>query len=389
MKVAFITSTFPSPDKPSLGIFNLRAAKALSLHCNITVYKLRMWKPGRPFKSEDTYEGLKVRTYALPLFLSNSIWGYIFSSYITYYFLRKSIGREKYDVLFSSGIDYGGLLSAMIARKTGTKHVAQVIGSDVNFSLPQLKKLGFDRVYNKGVHGIIAVCNDLRKRVAELLPDIKQTGVAYRGIDLKKFVASPLPDEQGTQFLFLGGFPGGKGDDGINLKGGITLTDLWKANEHAFHNLHFRLVIGGVNSNDEWLEKWKASLQYPDAVTIAGVVKTERAQELIKQSHIVLLPSLAEGLPNIAVESAALGRVVIGSKVNGVPEIILHEKTGFTLEPLDKEAWLNAMLTLGPDKAKLQQMGTAAREHVTHHFDSEQFAPAIMNMFKLVVKTSN
>jgi glycosyltransferase involved in cell wall biosynthesis len=388
LKVALITSTFPSPDKPSLGIFNLRAAKALAASCDLTVYKLRTWKPGRKRFEEMHYEGLRVKTYALPLLPFNNIYGYVVSSYIAALFLRKEISSRQYDILFSSGIDFGGLLTALITPHTSARHVAQVIGSDVNFDLPKISKLGLMHVYRKGVHGILCVCNDLMAQVNRMMPFVTDVAVAYRGIDLNAFQPSPLPDIPGTRFLFLGGFPGGIGDDGINLKGGITLTSLWKQNEERFHELGFSLTVGGVNASGDFVRQWHASLRYPGSVTLVGTVPSPQAHALIKESHIVLVPSLAEGLPNIAVESAALGRVVIGSRVNGVPEIVLDGTTGVLLPPREPQPWIDAIIKYGQDKDTLQKMATAARAHVESNFNAASFGPAVTRLFHQILSAA-
>ena len=385
LKIAFITSTFPSPDKPSQGIFNLRAAKDLSSFCDLTVYKLRTWRPGRKIKTELNYEGIRVKIIAIPIFPFNGIVFSVLNCYLSYFYLRSEIKKQQFNILYSSGIHYSGFICSLVSSNAHIKHIAQVIGSDVNFELPKLIRLNFSKIYYKGIFGILSVCKDLEQKVKNYLPEINNTEIAYRGIDILKFTPTlRIRKDDKTQFLFLGGFPKGSGEGGINLKGGVNLTTIWKENEGEFNTLNFRLVIGGVYSNENWIIEWKNSLKYPENIKLVGNLKSEDAREQIIESDIVLLPSLYEGLPNIAVESAALERVVLGSKVNGVPEIIIDKITGILLPPNDLSSWKDAMIKYGSDKKLLADMGENARKWVCKNFDSRNFAPTVIRFFEKV-----
>ena len=47
IRVAMVVIGFPTADRPDNGIFNLRAARALSQSVDLTVLYLRAWKPNR------------------------------------------------------------------------------------------------------------------------------------------------------------------------------------------------------------------------------------------------------------------------------------------------------------------------------------------------------
>ena len=55
------------------------------------------------------------------------------------------------------------------------------------------------------------------------------------------------------------------------------------------------------------------------------------------------MPSPHDGLPDVAMESIALGKPVIASNVNGVSELIDHRKTGYILPSLSIETISNAI----------------------------------------------
>jgi colanic acid/amylovoran biosynthesis glycosyltransferase len=144
----------------------------------------------------------------------------------------------------------------------------------------------------------------------------------------------------------------------------------------------FKLSIAGHGTDRKEIQSWYKNLKYPQSVNIKGMIKQAEVISLIQASHIILIPSLAEGLPNLAVEAAALGRIVIGSDAGGIPEIVQHNETGIIIPSHNKEALLNAMLNLADNKKDWNKMAQAARQRVETYFDSRNFAPALLKVFK-------
>lgn len=59
---------------------------------------------------------------------------------------------------------------------------------------------------------------------------------------------------------------------------------------------------------------------------------TERLVWLYNAADAFVLPSLQDNLPNTVVESLACGTPVVGFRIGGVPEMVVHEKTGYLAE---------------------------------------------------------
>jgi glycosyltransferase involved in cell wall biosynthesis len=77
-----------------------------------------------------------------------------------------------------------------------------------------------------------------------------------------------------------------------------------------------------------------------------------------------------DGIPNVFVESMAMGVPVVGTKVSAIPELIEHEKTGLLVSPGNPEALANAMLRLLQDENLRNRIIVAAKEKVTTCFDN-------------------
>ena len=73
-------------------------------------------------------------------------------------------------------------------------------------------------------------------------------------------------------------------------------------------------------------------------------------------ADFLVLPSLSEGYPMVALESLACGTPIIASRVGGIPEIIISPDFGTMVPSRDSEALAQAILdAVGKnwDQAKL------------------------------------
>tara|TARA_B100000242_G_C42695374_1_gene325431 strand:- start:213 stop:530 length:318 start_codon:yes stop_codon:yes gene_type:complete len=82
------------------------------------------------------------------------------------------------------------------------------------------------------------------------------------------------------------------------------------------------------------------------------------------------MPSRQEGMPNVVMESMALGKPVLAANVNGVPELIEHEISGYIFEPYKIDAISNAMnyVMKNKDSSIIKNWGLKAQDHVKKNF---------------------
>ena len=76
---------------------------------------------------------------------------------------------------------------------------------------------------------------------------------------------------------------------------------------------------------------------------------------IYNSADVFVLPSLEDNLPNTIMEALACGVPCVGFNVGGVPEMIMHEKTGFVAPAADSQALAAGISwVLGhPDRAQL------------------------------------
>lgn len=133
-----------------------------------------------------------------------------------------------------------------------------------------------------------------------------------------------------------------------------------------------RLVLAGDGPLRSAIQKRCLELGVEPFVTITGWLSGEQIRDWLIRSRALVLPSFAEGLPVVIMESLALGRPVIASWVAGVPELVKDGQTGWLVPAGDVASLANAMsacLRAAPEQlAAMAESGKiAVREaHDTH-----------------------
>ncbi len=93
---------------------------------------------------------------------------------------------------------------------------------------------------------------------------------------------------------------------------------------------------------------------------------------ILKQAHIISLPSYAEGLPRVLIEAAACGKPIVTTNVPGCREIVNAGENGLLVPPKSPEALADALCSLIRNPDLRQQMGKRGREMAVRDFSTEQ-----------------
>lgn len=93
--------------------------------------------------------------------------------------------------------------------------------------------------------------------------------------------------------------------------------------------------------------------------------------EVLRQAHIVCLPSYREGLPKSLIEAAASGRPIVTTDVPGCRDVVDHGDNGLLVPARDGQALADALAVLINDPALRQTMGARGRERAEAEFALE------------------
>ncbi len=129
--------------------------------------------------------------------------------------------------------------------------------------------------------------------------------------------------------------------------------------------LSFELVLVGDGELRGELERLIGELGLGDTVRITGWRKNDEVLRDLAESRALVLPSFAEGLPVVIMESLAVERPVVTTQIAGVPELVVPGETGWLVPAGNVERLAEAMeAVLRADPSELHRMGRAGRERV-------------------------
>jgi glycosyltransferase involved in cell wall biosynthesis len=72
------------------------------------------------------------------------------------------------------------------------------------------------------------------------------------------------------------------------------------------------------------------------------------------------------------VDAMAAGKPAVGTRVGGIPEVLVDGETGVLVEPRDHGAMAASLIRLLKDDAARKRFGAAARERARQHFTVER-----------------
>ena len=156
----------------------------------------------------------------------------------------------------------------------------------------------------------------------------------------------------------------------------------------ALHRLNikgieFDMVLAGDGPMRQALEELIHRYDLAKKVYITGWISGEMVREQILQAQALVLPSLAEGLPVVIMESMALRRPVISTYIAGIPELVEPPKQGWLVPAGDVQSLAAAIEScLSTPRHILDQMGDAARERVISRHSVESQVARLAELFK-------
>lgn len=131
-----------------------------------------------------------------------------------------------------------------------------------------------------------------------------------------------------------------------------------------------KVVIVGDGEDRADLECRIGEAEVGDIVELVGWKTSAEIRELLLTARAFVLPSFAEGLPIVIMESLALECPVISTQVAAIPELVETGLTGWLIPPASPEALSAAFrLALDASPEELRGLGRRGRERVLNRHD--------------------
>ena len=107
----------------------------------------------------------------------------------------------------------------------------------------------------------------------------------------------------------------------------------------------------------------------------------------LNASDFLILPTLAEGRPNVVLESMACEKTIIASNVDGVPELINGGETGILIPPKDVNAISENIIKLLKDDDLVNKMGKNAKKRLLEmDLTWENYSKSVKDLYDEVCK---
>ncbi len=148
-------------------------------------------------------------------------------------------------------------------------------------------------------------------------------------------------------------------------------------------------VVGGGEMEDE-VRREVESLQLQDAVDLAGPLPHGEVAGVMGQSHVYAQHCLTppdgdmEGLGISFAEASARGLPIVTTRHNGIPDVVLHERTGLLSPEGDVAAMAANLANIADDPASWTRLGAAGRQHVAENFRQDRCVEDVVNLLRRV-----
>ncbi|MCE7982427.1 MAG: glycosyltransferase [Caldilinea sp. CFX5] len=164
------------------------------------------------------------------------------------------------------------------------------------------------------------------------------------------------------------------------VKGVNFLIDAFARLVAAYPHLQLQLV--GDGSERPALEQQVQTLGLGDKVQFLGIRSDMPA--LYPTFDLFVLPSLWEGMPNVALEAMACGVPVIATNTGGTPEVVHDGKSGLLAPPGDAATLAKVMVALIGDAERRDQLAQAGRHFVEQTFSINQTIAQTVALYEQV-----
>jgi len=140
-------------------------------------------------------------------------------------------------------------------------------------------------------------------------------------------------------------------------------------------------IIGAGPLHDE-LASLVRTLELENVVHLLGPQSQPQILQSLQGSDIFLLPSLAEALGVVLMESQAVGLPVVATATGGTGDVVLDDKSGFLVPPGDDDALAEKLEYLVTHPARWVPMGMVGRKHIEENFDVHRLNDRLVAIYK-------
>ncbi|NOY72579.1 MAG: glycosyltransferase family 4 protein [Gammaproteobacteria bacterium] len=159
----------------------------------------------------------------------------------------------------------------------------------------------------------------------------------------------------------------------------IAVLRGWKGHQYLIQaikklvdqGLSIKLIIAGAGPQEKNIRTLIKAEKLDQHVILAG--HRQDVPECISVMDVVVLPSVcSEATSQVLPQAMAMKKPVIATDVGGLPEVVIHKKTGLLIPPKDETAICNALSTFYNNTDLAKKMAEQGYEYCMKNFTFEQ-----------------
>jgi glycosyltransferase involved in cell wall biosynthesis len=281
--------------------------------------------------------------------------------------------EEPVDLVHALWADEAGAVATIASRLIRRPVIVSVLGGE----LARLPEIGYGGALGRGGRWTVGISLPIADLVTvgssvareSVLPRRRKAGIALLPLGVDVSVFRPAEGRRATPtILFVGSLE--------PVKDPATMLRVFAA--LAATRPRLRLDVAGEGSLRPSLERMSEELGIRDRVRLLGQLPRAQMPDLYRSSSVLAVTSLHEGQSMAAVEAAASGSPVVGTRVGVLPDL----GGGALTVPVGDEAGLvTALAAVLDDGALAARTGAAGRAQAVARFDLDRTAGDLLERY--------
>ncbi|MFH1752158.1 MAG: glycosyltransferase family 4 protein [archaeon] len=406
MKILLIASTFREKEDKILDFLLVYASNLQKLGNKVTL----LASHGKGLKKIDEFNGVKLKRFSyfkpeswqsitygkgMPENIKKSLKAKLQLPF--YYFsgikaVKKELKEFQPDVVQALWVLPNGLIARKAIEAVGKqkdfkkpKLIVTAFGADVYLA----KKMKLKKLLNsslKTATAITAISTATKQALVEtgVKKEIKVMPIG--GVDLEKFNPKVKTEKiiekhklKGKNVLLIVGRIVERKGHAYLIK---AMPEILKKNPNTI------LLITSYGPEKEKLEKLSKELNLEKNVLFVGTPSFEELPAYYNACTVFCLPAIIDsrgdtegGQSMVIAEAMACKKPVVGGNVGGIPDLVIHNKTGLLVEQKDVQALTQAINKLFENKKLREKLATEGYKKILKEFSWEAIAKNHVKLF--------
>jgi len=147
-----------------------------------------------------------------------------------------------------------------------------------------------------------------------------------------------------------------------------------------------RLLMIGDGPQRPLILKLTRKYNLGNNVVLLGFLPRRKVAEYLSKASIFLFPSIREGMPISLLEALSSGLPVVGTRISGVRDLVIHGYNGLLVPPKNSRALAKAISYLLENEDLRNRMSKNARKYIVANFDYQKVLPQLEQLYAEAIK---